>query len=92
MPRIARLHFADGHTDEVAIYDTRTTRLCHGSRYFRRAEVGPDEPPTYLEEPTRDRPGAVLPPTMDQAKPASTRAFGDEKLVPGPGGHNRPDW
>ena len=92
MPRIARLHFADGHTDEVAIDDARTTRLCYGSRNFRRADAGPGEPPTYLEEPTDDRPGAVLPPTMAQATPASTRAFGDETLVPGPGGHNRPDW
>ena len=92
MPRIARLHFADGHADEVAIYDPRTPRLRHRSRYFRKANVGPDEPVTYLEEATSDRPGAVLPPTIDQAKPASTRAFGDETLVPGPGGHNRPDW
>ena len=92
MPRIARLLVADGQTDEVAIDDPRTPRLCHRNRYFRKADAGPDEPPRYLEEATVDRPGAVLPPTMDQAKPASTRAFGDETLVPGPGGHNRPDW
>ena len=92
MPRIARLYFADGHTDEVAIDDPRTTRLFHGLRYFSRADAGPDAPPTYLEEPTIDRPGAVLPPTIGQAQPASTRPFGDETLVPGPGGHNTPDW
>ena len=92
MPRIARLCFTDGHTDEVVIDDPRATRLCHSNRYFRRADQGPAEPPTYLEEPTVDRPGAVRPATTDHATPASTRAFGDERLVPGPGGHNTPDW
>ena len=92
MPRIARLYFADGHTDEVVIDDARASRLCHRNRYFRKADAGPDEPPTYLEESTSDRPGAVLPSTVSPAKPTSTRPSGDETLVPGPGGHNKPDW
>lgn len=92
MPRIVRLRFADGHTDEVVLDDPRASRLCHANRYFRKADVGPDHPPTYLEEPTIDRPGAVLPPMTDPVTPGNTRPFGDETLVPGPGGHTRPDW
>jgi len=92
MPRIGRLYFADGHTEEVVIDDPRTPRICHDHRYFRKAEEAVDELPAYLEEPTVDRPGAVLPTKTGQPKQASTRPFGDETLVPGPGGHNPPDW
>ena len=92
MPRIARLHFADGHTDETVIDDPRTPRISRGGRYFMKADHGSDELPTYLEEPTLDHPGAVLPPTNQQTTPASTRPDGGETLVPGPGGFPTPDW
>ena len=92
MPRIARLLFADGRTDETVLGDPRESRICRSNRYFRKADECSDELPVYLEEPTVDRPGAVLPPTKKQTKPASTRPDGGERLVPGPGGHNTPDW
>ena len=92
MPRIARLHFADGHTDETVIDDPRTLRICRDGRYFIQAAHGSDEPLTYLEEPTPEHPGAVLPPTTTHATPANTRPDGGETLVPGPGGFPTPDW
>ena len=47
--RIARLHFADGHTEETVIPDVRADQIRRGDRYFYKTDSGKDGLPSYRE-------------------------------------------
>lgn len=91
MPRLIRLRFADGRTEESVIADARTTQFRHAGKSFKKTDTEPDDQPPYLEQATADSPGATLPPQKgrdpDRAAPSD-----EERLVFGPNKPNTTGW
>ena len=85
--RIARLHFADGHTEETVIPDARITRIRRGDRDFFKVDDAQDELPSYREGAHGDNPES----TGESGQAKNDVAY-DDKGTFGPSGDDTAGW